>query len=137
MLSKNIFNQNITFELVETDGIEDFDMFDKFVKTIRKFGAQISIDDFGTGYSNFTYLAKIEPDYLKIDGSLIKNIISTKDYDVVKTIINFAKMYNIKTVAEYVENEEIFILVKELGIDYSQGYYFSKPLSIDELKDEY
>jgi len=137
MLSKNIFNQNITFELVETDGIEDFDMFDKFVKTIRKLGAKISIDDFGTGYSNFTYLAKIEPDYLKIDGSLIKNIISTKDYDVVKTIINFAKMYNIKTVAEYVENEEIYILVKELGIDYSQGYYFSKPLAIDELKKEY
>jgi len=137
LLSKNKHNSNITFELVETDGIEDYEMFDKFVKTIRKFGAKISIDDFGTGYSNFIYLANIEPDYLKIDGSLIKNIEHTKDFDVVKTIINFAKMYNIKTVAEYVENEEIYILVKELGIDYSQGYYFSKPLALDELKDEY
>jgi len=133
LLNKNKFNENITFELVESDGIEDDHLFNRFVKTIKSYGAKISIDDFGTGYSNFSYLAKIEPDYLKIDGSLIKNIHNTKDYDVVKTMIDFAKMYDIKTVAEFVENEDIYILVKELGIDYSQGYYFSKPLPIDEI----
>ena len=134
LLSKNQFNHNITFELVESDGIEDDKLFNRFVDTIRSYGAKISIDDFGTGYSNFTYLAKIEPDYLKIDGSLIKNIVHTKDFDVVKTIINFAKLYGIKTVAEFVEDEDIYILVKELGIDYSQGYYFGKPIHIDEYR---
>jgi PAS domain S-box-containing protein/diguanylate cyclase (GGDEF)-like protein len=133
LLSENKDNANITFELVESDGIDDFELFDKFVKTVKKFGAKISIDDFGTGYSNFSYLAKIEPDYLKIDGSLIKNIENQKDFDVVKTIVDFAKMYNIKTVAEFVENEDIFILIQELGIDYSQGYYFGKPISIDDI----
>ena len=134
LLSRNNHNENITFELVESDGIEDYELFDKFLTTIKSYGAKISIDDFGTGYSNFSYLAKIEPDFLKIDGSLIKNIKNKKDYDVVKTIIDFAKMYNIKTVAEFVENEEIHSLVKELGIDYSQGYYFSKPLSLKDIK---
>ena len=81
----------------------------------------------------WSHLAKIEPDFLKIDGSLIKNIQNKKDYDVVKTIIDFAKMYNIKTVAEFVENEEIFNLVKKLGVDYSQGYYFSKPIPMDQV----
>ena len=131
LLSKNKHNENITFELVESDGIEDYELFDKFIKTIKKFGAKISIDDFGTGYSNFTYLSKIEPNFLKIDGSLIRNIVHTKDFDVVKAIINFAKMYDMKTIAEFVEDEDLFILVKELGIDYSQGYYFSKPLSFE------
>jgi c-di-GMP phosphodiesterase len=133
LLSKNKFNGNITFEIVESEHIEDDQLFKRFIDTIKQYGAKVSIDDFGTGYSNFVYLAKLEPDYLKIDGSLIKNIHNTKEFDVVKTIIEFAKMYDIKTVAEFVEDEDIFILVKELGIDYSQGYYFGKPLSIDEI----
>ena len=133
LLSKNKHNHNITFELVESDGIEDYELFNKFVTTVKNFGAKISIDDFGTGYSNFSYLSKIEPNFLKIDGSLIKNIENLKDFNVVKTIIDFAKMYNILTVAEFVENEDIYILVKELGIDYSQGYYFSKPLAIENI----
>ncbi len=132
-LSKNKNNESITFELVETEGVEDFELFDKFVHTVRKFGAKISIDDFGTGYSNFSYLAKMEPDFLKIDGSLIKNIENKKDFDVVKAIVDFAKMYDIKTIAEFVENEDIYVLVKELGIDYSQGYYFSKPIPFEQI----
>ena len=132
-LSKNKNNEFITFELVETEGIDDFELFDKFVNTIRKFGANISIDDFGTGYSNFSYLTKMEPDFLKIDGSLITNIENEKDFDVVKSIVDFAKMYNIKTIAEFVENEDIYVLVKELGIDYSQGYHFGRPVPFEEI----
>ena len=135
-LSQNENNEHITFELVETEGVEDFDLFDKFVHTVRKFGAKISIDDFGTGYSNFSYLSKMEPDFLKIDGSLIKNIVNEKGFDVVKAIVDFAKMYDIKTIAEFVENEDIYVLVKELGIDYSQGYYFGRPIPYEELKLE-
>lgn len=120
-------NRNITFELVESNGVDDYDLLNKFITTVRKFGAKIAIDDFGTGYSNFVYLTKIEPDFLKIDGSLIKKILNEKDFDLVKTIVDFTKMYNIKTIAEFVEDEEIFLLVRELGIDYSQGYFFGKP----------
>lgn len=134
-LTKNKDNKFITFELVESEGIEDFELFNKFVKTVKKFGAKISIDDFGTGYSNFSYLAKLEPDFLKIDGSLVRNIEKKKDFDVVKAMVNFAKMYNIKTVAEFVENEDIYVLVKELGIDYSQGYYFGKPVPFESIID--
>ena len=133
-LSHNKNNKFITFELVETEGIDDFELFDKFVKTIKKFGANISIDDFGTGYSNFSYLTKMEPDFLKIDGSLIKNIENQKDFDVVKSIVDFAKMYDIKTIAEFVENEDIYVLVKELGIDYSQGYHFGRPVPFEEIE---
>lgn len=133
LLSKNKFNSNITFEIVESERIEDDQLFHRFVDTIKQYGAKISIDDFGTGYSNFVYLSKLEPDYLKIDGSLIKNIHNTKEFDVVKTIIDFAKMYGIKTVAEFVEDEDILVLVKELGVDYSQGYYFGKPVSIEDI----
>jgi c-di-GMP phosphodiesterase len=134
LLNKNKHhNENITFEIVESERIEDDQLFKRFIDTIKQYGAKISIDDFGTGYSNFVYLAKLEPDYLKIDGSLITNIHNTKEFDVVKTIIDFSKMYGIKTVAEFVENEDIYILVKELGIDYSQGYFFGEPLSIDEI----
>ena len=133
LLSKNKFNSNITFEIVESERIEDDQLFQRFVDTIKQYGAKISIDDFGTGYSNFVYLSKLEPDYLKIDGSLIRNIHNTKEFDVVKTIIDFAKMYNIKTVAEFVEDEEVLVFVKELGIDYSQGYHFGKPLSIEDI----
>ena len=91
-------------------------------------GVSIAIDDFGAGYSNFERLLEFEPDLLKIDGSLIKNIITDKySQNVVETIVAFAKRQNIKTIAEYVENKEIFDYLNNLGVDYSQGYYFGKP----------
>jgi len=91
-------------------------------------GVQIAIDDFGAGYSNFQRLLDYQPDILKIDGSLIKNIeTSTFSRSVVKTVVSFAKEQKIMTVAEYVENENIFSIIKDFGIDYSQGYLFGKP----------
>jgi EAL domain-containing protein (putative c-di-GMP-specific phosphodiesterase class I) len=89
---------------------------------------KIAIDDFGTGFSNFERLIDYQPDILKIDGSLVKNIeTSSLSMSVVKTIIAFAKEQNMQTIAEYVENENIFNILKDLGVDYSQGYYFGKP----------
>lgn len=85
-------------------------------------------NDFGTGYSNFQYLVKLNADYMKIDGSLIKDINTNAiSQIIVKNLVNFAKDLNMKTIAEYVENEQILNKVKELGIDYSQGFYFSEP----------
>jgi len=120
--------KRIVFELLEDEKIKDFELIKKFIKEIKSYGAKIAIDDFGAGYSNFERLLNYQPDILKIDGSLVKNI-ETNSYSlsVVKTIVAFAKEQNIKIIAEYVENENIYNILYSLGVDYSQGYYFGKP----------
>ncbi|AXH14774.1 hypothetical protein CP985_01465 [Malaciobacter mytili LMG 24559] len=126
---KEEFKGRITFELLEDENIKDFNIIKDFISLAKLMGnVKIAIDDFGSGYSNFERLLDFQPDFLKIDGSLIKNIVNDEfSRHVVEAIILFAKKQKIKTVAEFVENEEIFNKVKELGIDYSQGYYFHKP----------
>ncbi|MEA3512170.1 MAG: EAL domain-containing protein [Campylobacterota bacterium] len=118
----------VVFEIVESESIENFEDVLQFITTIKSYGCKIAIDDFGTGYSNFEYLVKLNADFVKIDGSLIKDIDKDKTSQiVVKNIINFAHDLGMKTIAEFVENESIQNKVKELGVDYSQGYYFSEP----------
>ncbi|KAA0259386.1 EAL domain-containing protein [Deferribacter autotrophicus] len=122
--------KKVTFEILESEGIENFDIVSEFIKDVKQYGASIAIDDFGSGYSNFSYLLQLNVDYIKIDGSLIKNIhIDENSELVVRTIVSFAKKLNIKTVAEYVHNEEVHKKVIELGIDYSQGFFIGKPLA--------
>ena len=122
----------IVFELLEDEEVKDFKIIKDFIKTVKKMGVQIAIDDFGAGYSNFERLLEFEPDILKIDGSLIKNIaIDTYSRNVVETIVDFAKKQKIETIAEFVENEEIFDILNIIGVDYSQGYYFGKPENLN------
>jgi PAS domain S-box-containing protein len=122
------YASRVVFELLEDENAKDFEAIKAFIKDIKKTGVKIAIDDFGTGFSNFERLIDYQPDILKIDGSLIKNIeTSSLSMSVVKTIIAFAKEQNMQTVAEYVENENVFNILKNLGVDYSQGYYFGKP----------
>ena len=100
----------------------------KQLKEIKKMGFRIALDDFGVEYSNFERISEIDIDFIKIDGKYIKDLqANPKSYQIVKAITNFAHNLDIKVVAEFVENEEIYKKVKELGIDYSQGYFFSKP----------
>ncbi len=122
----------IIFELLEDEDVKDFQVIKNFIKEVKKLGVQIAIDDFGAGYSNFERLLDFEPDILKIDGSLIKNI-TTDMYsrNVVETIVDFAQKQNIETIAEFVENEEIFDILNIIGVDYSQGYYFGKPQNLE------
>lgn len=118
----------IVFELLEDEDAKDFGVIKEFIHQVKGLGVQIAIDDFGSGYSNFERLLEFEPDILKIDGSLIRNIVNdTFSRNIVETIVVFAKKQNIKTIAEFVENETIFNVLNELGVDYSQGYYFGKP----------
>ena len=120
--------KQITFEIVESEGIESFAEVSNFIKKAKKLGCKIAIDDFGTGYSNFEYIIKLDVDYIKIDGSLIKNINSDNNlYLTVQTIVGFAKALKIKTVAEFVHNEEVLNCVKNLDIDYSQGFFIDEP----------
>ena len=117
----------ITFELLEDANLKNFNTVISFIALLKQKGVKIAIDDFGSGYSNYERLVSYRPDILKIDGSLIKNIDENRySLSIVKTIVAFAKDQNIQTTAEFVENEAIFDLVRNLGIDYSQGNYFGK-----------
>ena len=118
----------VIFEILESDGIENYEAIAKFIDQVKSYGAKIAIDDFGSGYSNFERLTELRVDFIKIDGSLIKNIHQNEETKIiVKTIVNFAKELNIKTIAEYVHSEEVLACVKEIGIDYAQGFYIGKP----------
>lgn len=122
----------LVFELLEDENVKDVQTIKEFIQKVKSMDVCIAIDDFGAGYSNFERLLEFEPDIIKIDGSLIKNIIEDKySKNVVETIVTFAKKQQIKIIAEYVETKEIFDYLNDLGVDYSQGYYFGKP---EELK---
>ena len=106
-----------------------------FIKIIKNFGVKIAIDDFGTGYSNFSYLVKLQADFIKLDGSIIQEINKSKSAKaVVEAIVFFASKVGIKTVAEFVSTKEIYETCKELNIDYFQGYLFDEPKNIKDLK---
>jgi len=118
----------IILELVEDEEIKEFEVIKEFIKGVKEYHVQIAIDDFGTGYSNFQRILEYRPDFIKIDGSLIKNIENNQlSLDIVTTIVSFAKKQKIQTIAEFVENEETYKYLCKLGVDYSQGYYFGKP----------
>lgn len=128
MLENYQIGNRVVFEIVESESIENFEQVAIFIDKIKSHGSKIAIDDFGTGYSNFEYLMKVKADYIKIDGSMIKNIDKDRDTQmVVSTIVEFAKKMDMKTIAEFVENQSILDKVNELGIDYAQGYFFSEP----------
>jgi len=119
---------NLVFEVVESEKIGDFNTIKHFLKYVKYEQAPIAIDDFGTGYSNFTNIMEMHPAYLKIDGSLIKNIDhDTQSFQLVKAIISFAKALQIKTIAEFVHNEAVFDTLLPLGIDEFQGYFIGQP----------
>jgi diguanylate cyclase (GGDEF)-like protein len=131
-LHKYQLGEKIVFEIIESEGIENYQEISEFITEVKKTGAKISIDDFGTGYSNFEYIMKLKVDYIKIDASMIKDIDKNINSQMVtETIIDFAKKMNIKTIAEFVHSETIFIIVKDMGIDYAQGYYFGKPQKLN------
>jgi len=125
----------ITLELVESEGIEDSVEVQTFLQQARVHGCLLAIDDFGAGYSNFEYLLRLNVDFIKIDGSLIKNLDTDANaYATVKTITHFAKNLGILVVAEFVHKKEILEKVQELGIDFAQGFYLHEPSPKPKLK---
>lgn len=129
---------HITLELVESEGIEDSTEVQTFLQQIRTYGCLLAIDDFGAGYSNFEYLLRLNVDFIKIDGSLIKNLDTDANaYATVKTITHFAKNLGILVVAEFVHKKEILEKVKELDIDFAQGFYLHEPSPKTKIKSHY
>ncbi len=131
-LKPNISNR-LGIEISESEDLINCKDSKKNILLLKQWGYKIYIDDFGSGYSNFIYLAEVNSDFIKIDGTIIKKILDDKiAFLLVKSIVEFAKEANIKVIAEYVCNKEIYDKVKSLGIKYSQGFYFSIPKELDK-----
>ena len=126
-------SDRLHIEILENKSI-DYSRVELSIQKLKMFGYKIAIDDFGTGYANMGHLLNLSIDFLKIDGSLIREIHHSKPaYSLVKSLALFCKKNSIKVIAEFVENEQIVDVLKELGIDYGQGWHFSKALPYDEL----
>ena len=127
----------VVFEIIESDTIYDMQVVHQFIQRFKKLGVQIAIDDFGSGYSNFVYILQLEPDYIKLDGSLIVNILSDEKILIfVKTIIDLAHKLGMKVIAEFVSSKELYNVLHELNVDAMQGYYLGYPdKEILESKD--
>lgn len=124
----------LTIELVESENIENHPEVFSFLTLLKKQGVKIAIDDFGTGYSNFEYVVKLQADYIKIDGSLIRNINKNATHRaVVEAIVTFAKKVSMETVAEFVSDFEIYEACQAQKIDYFQGYLWSEPQPLHKL----
>ena len=131
------YNNLLSIELLETEDFHNYDMVYDFCLKIKSYGIKIALDDFGAGYSNFSHILNLPIDFIKIDASLISNI--DRDHNskiMVETIVDLAKKLHVETIAEFVSSQKILEVVKEVGIDYAQGFYLGKPASIEELLGE-
>lgn len=127
--------QNITFEIQESEGMENYELVKEFIQKIKAFGCKIAIDDFGSGYSNFEYLLNLDVDMIKFDASLIKDIDADKNSQiVVQTISNYAKKLNIHTCAEYVHNDLVYEQLMQMDVvEFMQGFHISEPLPFEDI----
>ncbi|WP_279174386.1 EAL domain-containing protein [Campylobacter lanienae] len=120
---------NLTIEILESEGVDDYDAINPFIQEIKNYGCKLSLDDFGSGYSNYYRMLELNIDYIKIDGSIISKLPFDKNaQSVVMTIVEFAKRQGYETVAEFVSTPQILEIVKNLGIDYAQGYLLARPV---------
>lgn len=126
--------QHLCFEITETAAINNLARAVRFMSSIRKLGCHFALDDFGSGMSSFGYLKSLPVDVLKIDGGFIKRLHENQiDRAMVKAIQEVARLMNMKTVAEFVENAEILAVLREIGVDRAQGYHLGKPDSVAKL----
>ena len=128
----------VTFEILENHEIRDYDEVALIFQQLKTFGSKIAIDDFGSGYANYVYLIKLDIDILKIDGSIIQELLHSPERTkiMLRSIIDLAEIYQYRVVAEFVSSKEIYDMVSELGIAYSQGYYLGEPKPLESYLDK-
>jgi diguanylate cyclase (GGDEF)-like protein/PAS domain S-box-containing protein len=124
----------ICFEITETSAIANLLSAKRFIQSLKKLGCRFSLDDFGTGMSSFSYLKHLPVDVIKIDGSFIKEMLKSKiDRAMVETIVHIAKVMGKTTIAEFVESKMILDALREIGVDYAQGYAIGKPSPFESV----
>lgn len=129
----NIPPQQICFEITETSAIQNLSKAVYFIRELKKAGCLFSLDDFGSGLSSFGYLKNLPVDFLKIDGSFVKDIVEDPiDRSMVKAINEIGHTLQLQTIAEFVENQEILALLADIGVDYAQGYGLEKPMPLQD-----
>lgn len=133
LMAKDNAGRHVTFEILESEGIDNYDAVADFINSFKQLGCKFALDDFGSGYSNFAHVVKLQVDYLKIDATLIREMDRDENArQIVRAIVGFSHQMGIHTIAEYVHSPRIFSAAIELGIDYSQGYYLGKPTPTPE-----
>lgn len=126
--------KKLILEVTETAAISNLDVAVRSLRKLRKLGCRIALDDFGSGYSSYGYLRSLPLDYLKIDGIYIRNILNdTTDQALTASMIDVAHALGLKVIAEYVDSEATYAWLKDLGVDYVQGYWVHKPERLDGL----
>jgi diguanylate cyclase (GGDEF)-like protein/PAS domain S-box-containing protein len=124
----------LCFEITETVAIANFTHANTFVNELKEIGCQFALDDFGSGFASFSYLKTLPVDYLKIDGSFVRHLTENEvDHAMVDIINQLGHVMGLKTIAEFVENEEILGALRRLGVDYAQGYHIGQPISLDSV----
>jgi EAL domain-containing protein (putative c-di-GMP-specific phosphodiesterase class I) len=133
----SLYNLNptkICFEITETAAISNLNKATEFITELKTLGCVFALDDFGSGLSSFAYLKNLPVEYIKIDGMFVRDIANDPiDKEMVRSITSIAIAMNKKTIAEFVENDEIKNILAEMGVDYVQGYGIAKPQPLDEL----
>ncbi len=121
--------ENILFEITERESVRNLELVKRFLNTLRAYGFHFCIDDFGSGFSSYQYIKHFAVDIVKIEGEFILGLKSSSKIDkaIIESIVTFCKRLNIKTIAEFVEDEEILNKLKKLDVDYAQGYLLGKP----------
>ena len=126
----------LCFELTETAMVRNFDQAQRFVHRLQKRGCRVALDDFGTGYSSFAYLKHLPVQYLKVDGSFVRDLLESRlSESIVAAVVSIARVIGAATVAEHVENELIQRRLVDLGVDFAQGFHVHRPEPMPELLD--
>lgn len=126
---------HVIFEITESLAVRHHSYVEKQITALRKMGCELALDDFGTGYSSFSYLQKLEVDYIKIDGSFIRDLVNNPvDQKMVRLIAEVGREAGMKTVAEYVQSGPTLVLLNELGVDLAQGYFIGRPAAMPLMK---
>jgi diguanylate cyclase (GGDEF)-like protein/PAS domain S-box-containing protein len=129
-----IQGEKICFEITETAAISNLSTATEFISVLKELGCRFALDDFGSGLSSFGYLKNLPVNYLKIDGMFVKDIVDDPiDRAMVKSINEIGHVMGMQTIAEFVENDEIKGMLREIGVNYAQGYGIGKPMLVDEL----